>query len=101
MANKPRTNWPFRLMVPVVVVVFFVDAGVFAPCKCWHGVVEKYQALAAISVLGWIVARFVAAWLFREHNHGWRYYIGAAALSPILVTLIFRLMIAPEVLRHP
>ena len=88
-------------MAPVVFLAFFVDIGLFASCNCWHRIVDQYQCEAALWVLAAVCVRFGAAWLFREQNTGWRYYLGVTVASPLLVHVVFRLMIPADLLRHP
>jgi hypothetical protein len=40
-------------------------------------------------VLAFILMRFLLAWVFKEKNDGWKYYLGLLAVSPFIVSGLY------------
>lgn len=104
MSTLRRSNWRLGIFVLAAVPVFIFDIGWFSPCRCWYGAWDRFQGNAALLVLGLIALRFVAAWVFKEHNSGWKYYLALLIGSPFIVTAVFmvaKLVLPPELRVHP
>jgi hypothetical protein len=98
-----RTNWKFGYAIICLFAVFAFDVMYFNDCRCWFGAWERMQRQVAMYVLGFIAARFIVAWLFKEKNEGWKAYLVFAVLSPLVVTIAFgvvSLFLPPELRSH-
>jgi hypothetical protein len=84
-----RSTWRLDALFVTLIAVLAFNLAYFNGCRCWYGSWTRMQGDAALIILGLIVVRFIAAWIFAEKNNGWVIYVYMLLLSPILVTAAF------------
>jgi hypothetical protein len=98
------SNWRIGILLIAVLPVILLDMLLFTPCRCWYGAWVFYQGVAALVVQSLIALRFAAAWVLKEHNHGWKYYVALWIGSPFLVAVVFaaaKLALPADLRVHP
>jgi hypothetical protein len=80
-----RTNWRFWIFLLVAIPVVLFSLNHFSPYRAWYGAWDAFQQEASLAVVGLIALRFLGAWIFKEQNNGWKYYLGILITSPFLV----------------
>ena len=104
MNRTRRSNWRLDLLAFSAIGVLAFNRFEFVGCRCWYGQWERFEGLAADTLVALVVIRFLAAWLAAEKNDGWKYYIVLLLTCPFLVQIAFaiaRLALPPELRVHP
>jgi hypothetical protein len=99
-----RTNWPIWALLVFGIPIALADLTWFRGCQCWYGAWENYKAATALGIVGFVAIRFVGAWVFKEQNNGWKYYLFLLGISPLVVEIVFfiaKLALPADLLVHP
>jgi hypothetical protein len=91
MTIPHRTTWHFWIFLLVAIPVALFSLNHFSPYRAWYGAWDAYQQFASLIIIGLVALRFVGAWIFKEQNSGWKYYLIVLIASPFLVQSIFAL----------